>query len=141
MFKGLREMLRNGKSSPGRANFEWSLARCDELFAHRLCWVEVRDGVLKIVANRNLDDVPDFAEGARRPQSLSRVLSIILSIVIERIGSGELSVHRGILSGWGQDYLGLGKDVINNMVASGATPISELREELAALDAIASEAG
>lgn len=141
MFKGLREKFRDGKSSPGRANFEWSLSRCDELFAHHLCWVEVRDGIFKIVANRNLDNVSDFADGARRSQSLSRVLSLVLSIVIERISSGELSIHRGILSDRGRDYLSLGKEVINNMVASGATPISELYEELASLDAIAAEAG
>jgi hypothetical protein len=93
------------------------------------------------MGHRNLDLVPDYADGAPRPSSLSRTLSVILSIVIERIQSGELSIHRGTLSGWGHQYLGLGKDVIHEMAASGATPIDELEDELEALEAIAAEAG
>ena len=62
-------------------------------------------------------------------------------MALDRIGSGEVHIYRGVVSGTGACYVALAKAAIESMAAAGAITLSDMEDEIAAVDHLASSSG
>lgn len=126
---GILKLFRK-RQDPRKEKLREALKECDVFFREEIAWPEVR-GIIQRQIERTLP--PDLV--FEKPRHPHRYLTLELwRLVTEKLTSGELHIHRGVLSGRGHSYRSIAKELASHMIAYGDLRGSQSDEELAALD-------